>query len=233
MKRISHFVFLVVTLSSIFNTLKSQSQSMTYLALGDSYTVGEAVPLENSWPHKLVYQLQSDGFDVQEPKIIAITGWRTDELIAAVKDQKKDLDKHYDIVSLLIGVNNQYQKKNISKYKREFKKLIKIGLSKSKYGAEGVFIVSIPDYGVSDFAKEEKLEHVAKEVAKYNKVAAKIAMKYGITFYDITPVSKTTEGDQSMFAEDKLHPSAKQYQLWLDIFYEEVKAKLAKLNSTE
>jgi lysophospholipase L1-like esterase len=131
MKRISHFVFLVVTLSSIFNTLKSQSQSMTYLALGDSYTVGEAVPLENSWPHKLVYQLQSDGFDVQEPKIIAITGWRTDELIAAVKDQKKDLDKHYDIVSLLIGVNNQYQKKNIRKYKREFKKLIKIGLSKS------------------------------------------------------------------------------------------------------
>jgi lysophospholipase L1-like esterase len=206
---------------------------MNYLALGDSYTIGEAVALEENWPYILVKQLKQDGYDFQNPEIIAVTGWRTDELIAAIKSKRKELDDKYDLVSILIGVNNQYQKKNIRKYKREFKRLIKMGLSKSKYEAEGMFVVSIPDYGVSDFAKEEKLENVAEEVAKYNKIAAKIAMKYNVPFYNITPASISTEGEKNMFAEDKLHPSAAQYQLWLDVFYDEVKAKVEKLSMTE
>lgn len=233
MQQLVKFTFLLFSISLILNTHKLQSQSMNYLALGDSYTIGEAVSSEKNWPNVLVKQLQQDGFAMQKPKIIAVTGWRTDELIDSIKTQEKELAEKYDLVSLLIGVNNQYQKKDISQYQKEFEELLKIGLAKSKHGAESMFVVSIPDYGVSDFAKNKNLENVAEEVAQYNQVAAEIAQKYQVPFYNITPVSKTTEGDTSMFAEDELHPSAKQYQLWLDVFYDEVKARMERLYSAE
>ncbi|GGE20865.1 SGNH/GDSL hydrolase family protein [Psychroflexus salis] len=209
------------------NILALQSQNMTYLALGDSYTIGEAVETQKNWPNVLTKQLEADGFSLQKPKIIAVTGWRTDELISAI--EKENLAKKYDLVSLLIGVNNQYQKKDINQYKNEFEHLIQIGLSKSKYNAQGMFVVSIPDYGVSDFAKKKELQKVAEEIATYNKIAKQIAEKYNIVFYNITPISKSIEGNKSMFAEDKLHPSAEQYQLWVDVFYEKVKNQLQTL----
>lgn len=233
MQQLVKFTFLLFSISLILNTHKLQSQSMNYLALGDSYTIGEAVPTEKNWPNVLVRQLQQDGFDIQQPKIIAVTGWRTDELIDSIKTQEKELAKAYDLVSLLIGVNNQYQKKDISQYQEEFEALLQIGLAKSKHGAKSMFVVSIPDYGVSDFAKNKNIENVAEEVAQYNQIAAEIAQNYHVPFYNITPVSKTTEGDTSMFAEDELHPSAKQYQLWLDVFYNEVKVTMKRLYSAE
>jgi lysophospholipase L1-like esterase len=103
----------------------------TYLALGDSYTIGEGLKIENSWPYQLQDLLNNNGFNIEQPKIIAKTGWRTDELIRAIQEQKTD-EKQYDIVSLLIGVNNQYQNKALSQYKKEFKKLLEIAISKCK-----------------------------------------------------------------------------------------------------
>lgn len=233
MRQFINYSFLLLLIPLFLNTHKLQSQSMNYLALGDSYTIGEAVTAEQNWPNVLVKQLQEDGFDIQQPKIIAVTGWRTDELIDSIQSQKKQLAKTYNLVSLLIGVNNQYQKRDIGQYQKEFEELLQIGLAKSKHGAESMFVVSIPDYGISDFAKNKNLENVAEEVAQYNQIAAEIAQKYHVPFYNITPVSKTTEGDTSMFAEDELHPSAKQYQLWLDVFYDEVKARMERLYSAE
>lgn len=233
MRRLFQFTFFLFSISLILNTFKLQSQPMNYLALGDSYTIGEAVPKEQNWPHRLIKQLQEDGFDIQLPEIIAVTGWRTDELIDSIQSQEKELAEKYTLVSVLIGVNNQYQKKEIKQYKKEFEELIKMGLDKAKYGPKSMFVVSIPDYGVSDFAKKEALENVAKEVAKYNRIASRIAKKYEVPFYNITPVSESTENDTSMFAEDQLHPSGKQYQLWLDVFYEEVRAKLELVTSMQ
>lgn len=229
MKHFTTYTFFIFSISLLLSSFNLQSQSMQYLALGDSYTIGEAVPIEKNWPNILVSQLQEKGFNIQQPKIIAVTGWRTDELIDSIQKQEKELETHYDLVSLLIGVNNQYQNKPIRQYKKEFEILLKKGLSKSKYGAKGMFVVSIPDYGVSDFAKKKELKNVAKQVARYNTAAKKIAGKYEVPFYDITPVSKTTEGDKSMFAEDELHPSAKQYQLWVNEFYEAVQQQVSKL----
>lgn len=199
---------------------------MNYLALGDSYTIGEDVPLRKNWPHQLVKQLKKDGLHFEEPKIIAVTGWRTDELIDAIEKDKENLASNYDLVSLLIGVNNQYQNKPISQYKKELTALIEIGLSKSKHGAKGMFMLSIPDYGLSQFAKNKELSNASEEVAKYNQVAKKIAADFEVPFYDITSLSQTTEGNKKMYAKDELHPSAKQYKLWLSGFYEDVRMQI-------
>lgn len=231
MFKLSMFTTYAFLVYFLFNLSFINAQSMTYLALGDSYTIGEAVEQPYNWPNLLVKQLNQDGFDFQKPKIIAVTGWRTDELIDSIQKDEESLQTKYDLVSLLIGVNNQYQKKDINQYREEFKQLVEMGLRKSKNGKQGMFIVSIPDYGVSDFAKKKGLKNVSKEVKEYNAIAKQIADEYQIPFYNITPVSKTTEGNKAMFAEDELHPSSKQYQLWLDVFYEDVKKQLKPVNN--
>lgn len=202
------------------------SQSMQYLALGDSYTIGEAVSASKNWPHQLVKLLHKEGYSFQKPQIIAKTGWRTDELMAAIREKEEELASEYDLVSLLIGVNNQYQHKAIEQYKEEFEQLLLLAIAKSKFGAKGTFVVSIPDYGVSDFAKEKGLDKASEEVAMYNAVAAGIAEMHEVAFYNITPVSQAAEGNPRLFAKDALHPSAKQYQQWVAVLYERVLAQL-------
>jgi lysophospholipase L1-like esterase len=212
-----------VILVALFFIHDMQAQQ-TYLALGDSYTIGEGVPTEKNWPNLLVKQLNNEGFNFKTPNIIATTGWRTDELIQAIDEA--ELEKSYDMVSLLIGVNNQYQKKPIEQYITEFEELLKTAIAKSEKGACSTFVVSIPDYGVTDFAKSKELKNVAKEIQIYNQQAKKIASTFGVPFYNITPISETCEGDASMFVEDLLHPSGIQYQLWVNTFFDALKAKL-------
>ncbi|MGM0634474.1 MAG: SGNH/GDSL hydrolase family protein [Bacteroidota bacterium] len=197
-------------------------EAKSYLALGDSYTIGERVDFSNNWPSILVQQLESDNISFQQPKIIAKTGWRTDELIAAIQENE-ELKPEYDLVSLLIGVNNQYQKKDISIYETELETLINLGLKYSKNGAKGMFMLSIPDYSVSEFAKEKSRQDAGREIDKYNEIARDLAERYKIAFYDINPISKTFEGKEAYFVSDKLHPSAEQYQKWVDVFYKDFK----------
>lgn len=200
-----------------------QSQQ-SYLALGDSYTIGEGVANEDNWPSLLVKQLNNEGFNFEITKIIATTGWRTDELIHAINEA--ELEESYDMVSLLIGVNNQYQKKPLEQYITEFEELLQTAISKSKNGSKSTFVVSIPNYGVSDFAKSKELNNVGEELQLYNQHAKEIASTYGVHFFNITTVSESCEGNIAMFIEDLLHPSKLQYQLWVDVFYNEVQESL-------
>lgn len=202
----------------VFLNLNSQLMAQqTYLALGDSYTIGEGLGIQKSWPYQLTDQLNKNGFNIQNIAIIAKTGWRTDELIEAI-DKKLTDDKKFDIVSLLIGVNNQYQGKPLREYKKEFKKLLKIAITKSKHQSQGVFVISIPDYGVTPFAEEKNKTQAIKDLKLYNKFAEKQCQKQGIPFYNITPLSAQLSISKDMLTEDLLHPSAKQYQAWIEQF---------------
>lgn len=210
------FLFLL----SVFILSDTMAQK-TYLALGDSYTIGEGLKIEKSWPYQLVNMLEGEGFNFENPTIIAKTGWRTDELKRAMRKQL-DKDDKFDLVSLLIGVNNQYQEKTLGKYKREFKNLLKKALSRSKNGNTGVFVVSIPDYGVTPFAQEKHKTNAIEDLKKYNAYAKQICKKYEVAFYDITARSAELGKSEDMLIEDQLHPNAKQYRRWIDVFFVEL-----------
>lgn len=194
----------------------------TYLALGDSYTICEGLNYENTWPYHLSSFLTSNGYDVNPPKIIAKTGWRTDELISAAREGLND--EKFDMVSLLIGVNNEYQGKPFSQYEEELKTLVDIAIEKCKNDAKGVFMLSIPDYGVTPFAIEKNKTEALKTLQNYNAYAKSICETYNIQFYDITELSIQLSKDERFLHTDKLHPNEKQYLEWINTF----KSKLLK-----
>lgn len=199
---------------------QQETAAISYLALGDSYTIGESVIESERWPVQLMLQLQEDGMHIRHPKIIAKTGWRTDELLQAMQEQLDD--KKYDLVSVLIGVNNQYQGGELSVYKKELKKILKQAITQGKQGRRSVFVLSIPDYGVTPFGKESDKKNISKEVEAYNKVARGIAKEMDIPFYDITSISKKAAQDLSLLAKDELHPSGKMYALWVEKIYTKI-----------
>lgn len=199
---------------------------MKYLALGDSYTIGEAVAESERWPHQLVDRLNSDGYEIGIPKIIATTGWTTDELQKAIAEENPSKD--YDLVSLLIGVNNQYRGYPIEQYKNEFEALLNQAIEFANGNAKRVFVVSIPDYGVTPFAAEKDPPKIARELDEYNAIAQSFCKDLGVVFVNITDVSKQAADDAALNAEDNLHPSGKMYGLWTDLVYPEVKKLLEK-----
>lgn len=191
-----------------------QHRKMRYLALGDSYTIGEKVNEEKRWPVQLIQRLKQGGYDFQSPKIIARTGWRTDELLAAMDEELGS--ERYDLVSILIGVNNQYQGKSLSTFKKEFKIILEQAISVCNVGKKRVFVVGIPDYGVTPFGKESGKPNISKEISAYNEVCKTVAKNYEIPFYPITKISLRVENDPGLAASDGLHPSGKMYRLWVD-----------------
>src|SRR5688572_9071044 len=145
----------VIFLSTIVSLpLMAQGQKLTYLALGDSYTIGESVAEQERWPVQLIARLKAKGKTYDTPKIIATTGWRTDDLSNAI--WKEELKPGYDLVSLLIGVNNQYQGKSVEAYKPEFDELLRTAISLAGGDRRRVFVVSIPDYGYTPFGKPKQ-----------------------------------------------------------------------------
>ncbi|MDW3211794.1 MAG: SGNH/GDSL hydrolase family protein [Reichenbachiella sp.] len=196
-----------------------------YLALGDSYTIGEAVAPDERWPHILQGRLVGEGFKVELPKIIATTGWTTDELQAAIDKEKPSSD--YDLVSLLIGVNNQYRGYPIDQYKKEFESLLQQAIVFAKGKSERAFVLSIPDYGVTPFAASKDPAKIAKELNEYNAIAKRICEQYQVAFVDITPGSRRAAKEPALVAEDGLHPSGKMYKEWVDAAYPIVKTMLA------
>lgn len=195
-----------------------------YLALGDSYTIGEAVAPDERWPHILQGRLVGDGLKVELPKIIATTGWTTDELQAAIDKEKPSSD--YDLVSLLIGVNNQYRGYSIDQYKKEFESLLQQAIAFAKGIPERTFVLSIPDYGVTPFAVSKEPAKIAKELDEYNAIAKRICEQYQVAFVDITPGSRRAAKEPALVAEDGLHPSGKMYKEWVDAAYPVVKSML-------
>ncbi|RKS53876.1 lysophospholipase L1-like esterase [Gillisia mitskevichiae] len=197
--------------------------NLSYLALGDSYTIGESVSEDVRWPVQLVKKLREKDLKINSPKIIAKTGWTTDNLLNAM-DANLGNEK-YDLVSVLIGVNNQYQNKSIVDYEGDLNTIFTEAIEQSKNGKEGVFIVSIPDYGATPFGASNA-EEIGREIAEFNAILKKVSAQFDLKYYNITPISKMAKSDRSLVANDGLHPSGKMYSLWVDLFVEDIFKKL-------
>jgi lysophospholipase L1-like esterase len=195
---------------------------LTYLALGDSYTIGEGVNKEECYPLILATKLNQEGLNLTSPHIIARTGWTTDELLSAIRHENPP--NTYDLVSLLIGVNNQYRNYYINTYSKEFEELLEIAIQKARGDVRHVFVVSIPDYGVTPFAKDRNTDRIAKEIDDYNKIASSISQKHKVKYFDITPISRKAKQDLSLIAKDDLHPSGKMYAAWANLMLGEVRS---------
>jgi len=198
----------------------------SYLALGDSYTIGEAVPQAQSFPYQLTSLLNKSGEDVGDPTIIATTGWTTDNLINAIS-QSNIHGKTYDFVTLLIGVNDQYQGLSQTNYRAKFKQVLATAISFAKGDTSRVFVLSIPDYGVTPFANG-KDDIIGPQIDQFNAINLDESQKAGVHYINITPISKSAANDVTLVAEDGLHPSAKMYGLWVSQLVSMVKARLDK-----
>jgi lysophospholipase L1-like esterase len=192
------------------------SDSLTYLALGDSYTIGQSVPIEQSFPLQLTGQLNATGHFVTRPKIIAVTGWTTGDLINAASHSDIG-DKQYNIVTLLIGVNNQFRGYSPNDYRIEFVQLLHTAINHAKGGKSHVFVLSIPDWGVTPFAKNGgyNAQKVGAEIDLFNAINKEETQKLDATYVDITPASRRASYDPSLIAGDGLHPAANMYSLWV------------------
>ncbi len=188
--------------------------NLSYLALGDSYTIGESVSEKERWPIQLVSALESDGFSFEKVQIIAKTGWTTDELMQGIASEKPD--KSYDLVSLLIGVNNQYRGRSVGEFKVQFTSLLDLAIDFAGGNKDHVFVVSIPDWGVTPFAADRDGKQIATEIDLYNAAKKDICGQYGILYFPITDISREAKSDPKLVAADGLHPSGKMYGRWVD-----------------
>ena len=186
----------------------------TYLALGDSYTIGEQVPMKDNFPHQAVVLLQKQHFDVAYPVIIATTGWTTDELAANIREH--NIRETYSFVTLLIGVNNQYRGRSIENYREEFKQLLDHAIVFAGGNAQSVFVLSIPDWSVTPFAAGRDREKVAKEIDDYNAACKEITLAHKCQYIEITASTREHGQDREYLATDGLHPSAKEYTVWAE-----------------
>lgn len=190
----------------------------SYLALGDSYTIGEGVSLTKSFPYQVVQLLRKKEFNFNAPEIIAKTGWTTDELLDAIN--ASTLLSKYDFVSLLIGVNNQYRGRDAIEYKEQFEEILKKAIELANGKKEHVVIISIPDYSVTPYAASMDVEKIFKEIEVLNAINKALSIQYKVQYVDITMSSRTAKNDSSLLAEDGLHPSEKQYAKWAEKIFE-------------
>jgi lysophospholipase L1-like esterase len=208
------------------NEPMKEKKTYTYLALGDSYTIGESILENERFPIQLVDSLDNYNLTVGTPKIIATTGWTTDELAAGIEEAT--LQPPYDLVTLLIGVNNQYRGRSIANYRDEFVALLQQAIEFAGGYPEQVVVVSIPDWGVTPFAKERDGEQIAIEIDQYNQVNKEESAKAGTGYVDVTPISREAASDSTLVAEDGLHPSGKMYARWVELLIPEVQKRLTQ-----
>jgi len=197
------------------STIDSKAQkTLTYLALGDSYTIGESLPLKDNFPFQTVDLLKQKGIQMTEPVIVAKTGWTTDELMAAI--EKRQLNGQFNFVSLLIGVNNQYRGRDIDNYQKEFEQLLQQAIAFAGGNRNHVFVLSIPDWGSTPFAAGRDLAKIAREIDQFNAVNKEISEQYKVNYIEITAGTREATIDPSLVADDKLHPSKKEYTRWAE-----------------
>jgi lysophospholipase L1-like esterase len=213
-------VFLFLMLGMTATAQNTQRMEKRMLALGDSYTIGESVFENERWPVQLVKMLNEAGNNFKTPEIIAKTGWTTDELIAAIKVSNPQ--GTFDLVSLLIGVNNQYRGNNIEDYKIEFERLLKMAIHFAGNNSQKVVVVSIPDWGVTPFAHDKDKQKIKSEIDYFNKVNFEVALAYEVKYVEITAASRLAENDHELIAADGLHPSAKMYKQWAKNVFEKI-----------
>ena len=199
-----------------------------FLALGDSYTIGEGVEETKRWPNQLADTLAMRGIEMDRPVIVARTGWTTAELNDGIAEA--NLWGPFDLVSLLIGVNNQFRGPSRGYtqqgYRTEFAELLQQAIGFAGGDASRVFVVSIPDYSVTPFVSEANKARVAEEIEQYNAINQEESITAGVAYFNITPVSRLAAEDPSLLAPDGLHPSASMYRKWVELMVEEVAGKV-------
>lgn len=203
------------------------TNAYSFLSLGDSYTIGESVDASARWSVQLAGLLRESGIDVANPDIIAKTGWTTAELQNAIRDSGNQ--KTYDLVSLLIGVNNQYRGQSQNQYRTEFRELLQTAIKFAGGKTSRVFVLSTPDWGASPYAQGRDRSSIANDIDMFNAIAQDECRKLGISYVDITPLSRKAATDISQFASDGLHYSGKQMRQWAEMALPVAKDLLKKL----
>jgi len=201
------------------------TNKLSYLALGDSYTIGEGVSDAGRYPSQLVAKLNSETEKSwSTPKVIAQTGWTVEELEKGI-NRAAIMGETYDLVTLSIGVNNQYRGLPISKFETEFETMLLRAISFAGVNSNHVVVLSIPDWGVTPFGKQSGRDQskIAEEINAYNQIKAEICQKHDVTYIDITAQYRSVGAQPDMLAADGLHPSAKMYGLWTEKLFDHIK----------
>lgn len=192
-----------------------ESGVMHYLALGDSYTIGEGVAAEERWPVQLATRLRQAGIAIDDPTIIARTGWTTDELIAGIERQQPE--GQFDLVSLLIGVNNQFRGREEAEYREQFRSLLQTAIVFAGGDTNHVLVLSIPDWGVTPFARGRNGAEIASAIDRFTRINQAESELAGVHYADITPISRQAAADLTLLTDDELHPSGKMYAQWVTL----------------
>lgn len=213
----SIFVFIVILVLALNNKSVAQS-AYTYLALGDSYTIGENVVLFDNYPYQTVQLLRKSGYNVNAPEIIAKTGWTSAELKEGIRNTY--LQPSYHFVSLLVGVNDQYRGNAPEEYGFQFEQLLQQAIQLTGGRKERVFVLSIPDWGATPFAEGRDRMKIAEQIDRFNEVNSEIAGRYGIHYISITPGTREAGANSRLLASDGLHYSKKEYANWAALLAE-------------
>lgn len=191
-----------------------QTKSLRYLAIGDSYTIGESVLLEKNFPNQTVALLKNQNIAAEEATIIAETGWTTDELQHKLSSVRFAVP--FDFVTLLIGVNNQYRGRSADEYAKQFEELLQQAIGYAGGNTNYVIVFSIPDWGATPFAEDRDRKQIAKEIDAFNAINERIAKENKVHYINITPFTREATTDKTLIAKDGLHPSAKDYARWAE-----------------
>jgi acyl-CoA thioesterase I len=195
-------------------------KELSYLALGDSYTIGESVAESARYPNQLAEALRKQKKAIANPTIIARTGWTTDELLQGIASAGIS-GKQYDLVTLLIGVNNEFRGRSETEYQTQFTELLEQAVQFAGGNKERVFVLSIPDYGYTPYGKDRQAT-ISPRIDRFNAINRRISDSLGISYIDIAPISRKGISDPSLVATDGLHPSAKQYAEWTSLLLRNV-----------
>ncbi|HEY4149291.1 MAG TPA: GDSL-type esterase/lipase family protein [Chitinophagaceae bacterium] len=191
------------------------SAQLNYLALGDSYTIGQSVAVSDRYPEQASGLLRGEGLHVQDPEIIAVTGWTTQDLLNGLKSKMTaSPNAVYSMVTLLIGVNNQYQGRSLDEYKTQFTQLLQESIQLAGNRVQHVVVLSVPDYSVTPFASTLNKAVVASQVDLFNVANKAISLQYGVQYLDVTTASREAANDPTLIAGDGLHFSGKEYRVW-------------------
>ena len=199
------------------NFISPNNESYSFLALGDSYTVGEGVSYEESWPSQFVDYALDRGIYFKNPELIAQTGWKTYDLLNAIKSS--NLSVKYDFISLLIGVNNQFNSRPLSEFEDDLNEIL-TEINYLKKGNSKVIVISIPDWGYSPYGSSYDRERISDEIDQFNNILKKISEQNNLNFVDVTQISRLAIKEPNLIAEDKLHPSGLMYFEWVEKIYE-------------
>jgi lysophospholipase L1-like esterase len=194
----------------------------TWLALGDSYTIGEGIPLHESYPYQTVQLLRKEGWHIHAPEIVAKTGWTSKELAEHLLHTK--LNEHYDFVTLLIGVNNQYRGLSTKDFETDLDFIIKKAIHFAAEKPHQVILISIPDWGVTPFAKDRDVAKISSDIDAFNAIVEAKAAQHQTHYISITEGTRLANDDSSLLTTDGLHYSAKAMQEWAIAVAEKMKA---------